>query len=184
VIGRADVFGAGVAFGATMHINTAVMQMSGSCSVIKATDLVKAASASETLRRELFMREQFLLAQAQQSAACNAKHEIPQRLATWLLRVHDRAQQDELSLTQEFLGQMLGVQRASVSIAAAALQDAGIIQYRRGSIRIVDQKRLEASACECFETLRAQFDRMFPSDHPTSERIRLPDEVGKPAPAV
>jgi CRP-like cAMP-binding protein len=184
VIGRADVFGAGAAFGAKHHINNAVCQMPGSFSVIKAADLANAAAQSETLRRELFKREQFLLAQAQQSAACNARHDIPQRLATWLLRVHDRAQQEELALTQEFLGQMLGVQRASVSIAAAALQDAGIIQYRRGSIRILDQKRLEASACECFDALRMQFERMFPADHAVLERARVMDDAGKPIAAV
>jgi CRP-like cAMP-binding protein len=161
VVGRADVFGAGAIFGARHHVNSAVVQMPGSASVIKAADLVSAANRSETLRRTLFLHDQFILAQAQQSAACNARHEIPQRLATWLLRVHDRAQQDELNLTQEFLSQMLGVQRASVSIAAKAMQDAGLIQYRRGTIRITDMANLEAVACECYAVLRGQFERTF-----------------------
>jgi CRP-like cAMP-binding protein len=161
VVGRADVFGAGAVFGATHHVNRAAVQMPGSASVIKVADLVAAANKSESLRRTLFLHDQFILAQAQQSAACNARHQIPERLATWLLRVHDRALQDDLNLTQEFLSQMLGVQRASVSIAAKAMQDAGLIQYRRGTIHITDMAKLESVACECYAALRSQFERMI-----------------------
>jgi CRP-like cAMP-binding protein len=163
VIGRTDVFGASVALGAKLHVNTGVVQMPGSALVIKAADLAAAAKKSETLRHELFLSDQFVLAQAQQSAACNARHDIPQRLATWLLRVRDRAQQEDLPLTQEYLAQMLGVQRASVSIAAGALQEAGMIRYRRGHIHIVDVARLKQTACECYAAVRAQYERTFPA---------------------
>ena len=166
VVGRTDVFGAAVVFGAKLHVNTGVVQMPGSALVIKAADLVAAARKSETLRNELFLHDQFILAQAQQSAACNARHDIPQRLATWLLRVRDRAQQEDLPLTQEFLAQMLGVQRASVSIAAGEQQEAGLIRYRRGHIQIMDSAKLEQVACECYASLRAQYDRTFPVRHP------------------
>ena len=165
VVGRTDVFGASVALGAKLHVNTGVVQMPGSALVIKAADLVAATRKSETLRNELFLNDQFILAQAQQSAACNARHDIPQRLATWLLRVRDRAQQEDLSLTQEFLSQMIGVQRASVSIAAGVLQDAGMIRYRRGHIQITDPARLKQVACECYAAVRAQYDRTFPAQH-------------------
>jgi CRP-like cAMP-binding protein len=163
VVGRTDVFGASVALGARLHVNTGVVQMPGSALVIKAADLAAAARKSETLRHDLFLNDQFVLAQAQQSAACNARHDIPQRLATWLLRVGDRSQQEDLPLTQEFLAQMLGVQRASVSIAAGALQEAGMIKYRRGHIQIVDAARLKHVACECYAAVRAQYDRTFPA---------------------
>ena len=163
IIGRQDVFGAAAAFGGKTHINNAVAQMPGSFSMIKVADLINATTKSETLRRDLFLHDQFILAQAQQSAACNARHDITQRLATWLLRVRDRAQQEELALTQEFLGQMLGVQRASVSIAAGAMQEAGMIQYRRGSIHITDTPKLEDTACECCSVLRAHYARLFPA---------------------
>jgi CRP-like cAMP-binding protein len=162
IVGRRDVFGASAAFGAKTHVNRAVAQMPGSFSMIKAADLINAADKSETLRRDLFLHDQFMLAQAQQSAACNARHDITQRLATWLLRVRDRAEQEELALTQEFLSQMLGVQRASVSIAAGAMQQAGMIQYRRGNIQITDTPRLEQTACECFSVLREHYARAFP----------------------
>ena len=166
VVGRTDVFGASAVFGARLHVNTGVVQMPGSALVIRAADLTAAARKSETLRNELFLHDQFILAQAQQSAACNARHDIPQRLATWLLRVRDRAQQEDLPLTQECLAQMLGVQRASVSIAAGELQEAGLIRYRRGHIQITDQERLKQVACECYASLRAQHERTFPARHP------------------
>jgi CRP-like cAMP-binding protein len=156
VIGRSDVFGAGVAFGASLHVNRGVVQMAGTALTIAGTELAEAANKSQALRNELFFQDRFLLAQAQQSAACNARHDIKQRLATWLLRVHDRAQQDDLPLTQEFIGQMIGVQRPSISLAASELQDAGLILYRRGMIRILDLAGLERVACECFATLREQ----------------------------
>lgn len=162
VVGRTDVYGASAALGATLHVNTGIVQMPGSALVIKASDLAAAARKSETLRNHLFLHDQLILAQAQQSAACNARHDIPQRLATWLLRVRDCSQQDDLPLTQEFLAQMLGVQRASVSIAAGALQAAGVIKYRRGHIQIVDTEKLKVVACECYSALRAQYDRTVP----------------------
>ena len=163
VVGRQDVFGAAAAFGAKTHVNSAIMQIPGSASIISAADLVNATNKSETLRRDLFLHDQFVLTQAQQSAACNARHDISQRLATWLLRVRDRAQQEELPLTQDFLSQMLGVQRASVSIAAGAMQEAGMIQYRRGSIHITDTAKLEDTACECYDVLRTHYARTFPA---------------------
>jgi CRP-like cAMP-binding protein len=166
IVGRQDVFGVAAAFGAKTHVNRAVAQMPGSFSVMKAADLINATNKSETLRRDLFLHDQFMLAQAQQLAACNARHDITQRLAALLLRVRDRAQQEELALTQEFLGQMLGVQRASVSIAAGAMQEAGMIQYRRGSIHITDTPKLEQTACECYGVLRAQYARTFPAHAP------------------
>ena len=159
VMGRGDVLGASAAFGCERHVNTAVVQMAGSASVVSAIDLKKAAEASSDIRRGLADQVQLLLAQAQQTAACNTRHRISQRLGTWLLRISDRVQQDELQLTQEYLSQMLGVQRASVSLAAAQLQDEGIIQYRRGRIRLTDRKRLEHVACECYSALRKQYDR-------------------------
>ena len=165
VVGRTDVFGASVALGGRLHVNTGVVQMPGSALVIKADILTNAAGKSETLRNQLFLHDQFILAQAQQSAACNARHDIPQRLATWLLRVRDRAQQEDLPLTQEFLAQMLGVQRASVSIAAGEMQKAGLIRYRRGHIQITDVPGLKQVACECYASLRAQYDRTFPPPH-------------------
>jgi CRP-like cAMP-binding protein len=85
-----------------------------------------------------------------QSTACNARHSVDQRLARWLLTAHDRVGQDEFPLTQEFAAMMLGASRPTVTIAAGALQRAGLLAYRRGIVRIVNRARLEAAACECY----------------------------------
>jgi len=170
LIGRSGMLGAGVAFDSKTYLNVAIVQMPGKGFAMKASALTKAAEASETLRVALFRQEQYLLAQAQQTAACNAKHQIPARLSTWLLRVRDASREEDLALTQEFLGQMLGVQRASISLVAATLQDAGLIRYRRGHVRITDLTKLEATACECYAALRVQYKRLFPDTEMTAPK--------------
>jgi len=90
-------------------------------------------------------------------------HPMKQRLCRWLLMTHDRVGTDEFLLTQEFLAQMLGVRRPTVNIAGTALQKAGLIRYSRGRITIVDRKRLEGAACECYAAIRREFKRALPS---------------------
>ena len=96
-----------------------------------------------------------------QSGACNRFHTIQQRLCRWLLTSQDRARSSEIQSTQEPLSQTLGVNRGSASQAASALQRAGLISYRRGRITILDRSRLEAAACECYRTVKGEFDRFF-----------------------
>jgi CRP-like cAMP-binding protein len=163
IVGREEIFGSSGALGAKCHVSRAIVQMPGSGSIINTADLTQLARQSNTLHRALVVHEQFLLAQAQQTAACNARHEIQQRLAAWLLRVSDRSGRDQLAITQEFLAQMLGVQRASVTIAAGALKDAGLISYRRGRIVIDNRAELENLACECYAAIRTQYERTIGS---------------------
>jgi CRP-like cAMP-binding protein len=101
------------------------------------------------------------LAQAQQSAACNATHTLEERLSRWLLRCRDLLDSDEIPLTQEFLAEMLGVRRTSVTLVASALQRSGLIQYRRGHIRLLDLEGLRESACECYATIKAHAGRLL-----------------------
>jgi CRP-like cAMP-binding protein len=101
---------------------------------------------------------------AAQSTACNRLHPVEERLARWLLMTHDRVGSDELNLTQQILSEMLGVRRASVTTAAGVLQKAGLIEYRRGHIRVLDRSGLEAAACECYRVVRREFDRLLGSD--------------------
>ena len=96
-----------------------------------------------------------------QSAACNRLHSIEERLCRWLLMTHDRVGADQFPLTQEFMGQMLGVRRASVSMAAAILQKAGFVRYSRGKMTICDRAGMEDSACECYGIVKAEFDRLL-----------------------
>jgi CRP-like cAMP-binding protein len=104
---------------------------------------------------------QALMSMIARSVACNALHSIPQRACRWLLTTHDRVATDHFLLTQEFLGQMLGVTRASVNEVARELQDAGAIEYTRGRITIVNRSDLEARSCECYSVVRSEFDELL-----------------------
>lgn len=119
-------------------------------------------SAAQEFRRrdrfhDLLLRyAQSQLIQASQSAACNARHNLQQRLSRWLLACRDRVSFEVLPLTQEFLAIMLGVERPAVSVVAGKLQDQGLIEYSRGRVRIVDPPKLEALSCECYQILRRE----------------------------
>src|SRR4051794_29160320 len=114
----------------------------------------------EPLHSVLIRHEQVLLAQAQQSAGCNASHTVEARMCRWLLRIRDLTGSDEMELTQEFLSQMLGVRRTSVSLVANTLQKADFIRYRRGHIKIVDADKLKSGACECYEKVKQRYETL------------------------
>jgi CRP-like cAMP-binding protein len=104
---------------------------------------------------------QALMSMIARAVACNALHSVQQRACRWLLTTHDRVGVDEFLLTQEFLGQMLGVTRASVNEVARDLQDAGAIRYTRGRISILDRRELELRSCNCYMVIRTEFDRLL-----------------------
>lgn len=126
------------------------------------------ATSIDTAAREFRRRERFhhlllryaqsQLLQAAQSAGCNARHNVQQRLSRWLLACRERVTADVMPLTQEFLAIMLGVERPAVSVVAGKLQDQGLIEYSRGRVRIVDSPGLKAVACECYQVLRTEKD--------------------------
>jgi CRP-like cAMP-binding protein len=161
IIGSRGALGAEAVFGARQSIHTAVAQFAGRAWKLAAEDARALAAASDEFRAALFAEQQYLLAQAQQTAACNAKHSIRQRLSSWLLRVRDEFGNGELLMTQEMLAKMLGVQRASISTFASKLQDKGLLRYRRGRLQIADTDGLEGCACECHKALREHFRRLF-----------------------
>ena len=107
-----------------------------------------------------YIQAQFV--QVSQRMACVALHSIPERCSRWLLLTHDRVGDREFPLTQEFLAQMLGVRRASVTLAAGALQNAGLIRYSRGRVTILDRDGLESAACECYGIIRRELERLLP----------------------
>jgi CRP-like cAMP-binding protein len=100
--------------------------------------------------------------QVSQQVACNGLHSVEQRCARWLLLTHDRVGTDDFPMTHEFLAQMLGVRRASVTVTAGILQKAGFVEFRRGSVRVVDREGLEGAACECYGVTREVYDRLLP----------------------
>ena len=95
------------------------------------------------------------------SSACLRFHPVEQRLCRWILATHDRVGEHTLPLTQEFLALMLGVQRPSVSLAAATLQKAGLIRYRRGVIEVLDRAGLESASCSCYRVVRSELERLL-----------------------
>jgi CRP-like cAMP-binding protein len=103
---------------------------------------------------------QVVIAQMMQTTACNALHQVQQRCARWLLMTHDRMHEHDFNLSHEFLAVMLGVQRPTVSVVAATLQDAGLIGYTHGRVTVRDRRGLETAACECYPIIRAHFDRL------------------------
>jgi CRP-like cAMP-binding protein len=161
MIGREGVVGSLSALDSNVSISRAIVQIAGSASVIDAEHIRHLAEHRVAFRTTLIKHEQILLAQSQQSAACNAIHTIEARLSRWLLRCRDLTDSEDLPLTQEFIAQMLGVRRTSVSIVANTLQQAGLIKYKRGHIRVLDLEGLRESACECYWTVKSLSDRLI-----------------------
>ena len=128
--------------------------------------LQQEVSRGNALLHSLLLYTQALITQISQTAVCNRLHPVAERLSRWLLLCHDRAESDELLMTQEFIAAMLGGRRESVTVAACHLQDAGLIQYARGHIRIIDRKRLEANACECYQIVKNECDRLVGTRRP------------------
>ena len=127
-----------------------VAQIDGSAFRIDGETLLGLLSQSPKLEKSLQQYAQISAMQVTQIAACNRLHEVHERLARWLLMSADRVDSSALPLTQEFLGQMLGTRRSSVTVSAGILQKAGIIAYGRGDVKIIDRSRLEEAACECY----------------------------------
>jgi CRP-like cAMP-binding protein len=122
----------------------------------------RAAVASDGALVPLLNRyTQAMFVQVAQTAACNRVHPVDRRCARWLLQTHDRVGEDAYMLTQEFLAQMLGVRRPSVNAAARTLQEAGLIKYVRGRIRILDREGLESASCACYGIIHREFDRLL-----------------------
>ena len=162
-IGRWGIIGASAALGAKSAVARAVVQLPGTAAWISAAHFHAAAGQSAAIRDLVVRYNDILLGQIQQSVACNALHAMEARLCRWLLQTHDCIDGNAIPLTQEFLGQMLGVRRTTVTIAARLLQGAGLIRYRRGLIHILDRQALEEIACECYAATRSKAEKLFPS---------------------
>jgi len=161
MIGSDGVVGAPEAMCDGIALTDAVVLCPGAASVLSATDLKMLAGQSVAWQHLLARHHQALLAQSQQSVACNASHSVEERLARWLLRAHELWQGETLPMTQELLARMLGVQRNAVSIVAHALQQTGVIRYSRGQIEITDLPALRKTACECYQVAKAKQDRLL-----------------------
>jgi CRP-like cAMP-binding protein len=154
--GKEGFVGLPLVVGLSSSATRAVVQVAGFAFRLSAASLARALRKSPNLEKSLNRYSQHLILQASQIAACNRLHRVEQRMARWLLMSQDRIGGDIVPLTQEFLSHMLGTRRASVTVAAGALQTAGLVKYTRGSVTIVNRKQLQNAVCECYKILIRQ----------------------------
>jgi CRP-like cAMP-binding protein len=155
-VGCEGVVGAMAGLGLYKSLVRVVVQLPVGVTKISATQFRKAAAASDAIRNLCVQYNEVLLSQARVTAACNAMHVIEERFCRWMLQSADRAGSGTVNLTQEFLAEMLGVRRTSVTEVASKIQAAGVINYSRGMINILDRPALERMSCECYQTLLDQ----------------------------
>jgi len=155
-VGREGVVGAMAGLGLYRSLVRVVVQLPIGVTKIPAAQFRKAVAQSDALRDLCIQYNEVLLSQARVTAACNALHNIEARFCRWLLQTADRAGGDRITLTQEFLAEMLGVRRSSVTEVASKIQGTGIISYSRGVINILDRPAVEKMSCECYQTLLEQ----------------------------
>lgn len=160
-IGNEGMVGIPLFLGADRNGTRAIVQVPGAAMRMTSAAFLAKVGPDSTLHHLLHQYTQTLMTQMAQGVLCNRLHAIDRRCARWLLQTRDRVSADEFALTQEFLGQMLGVRRQSVNVVQSLLQRAGLISYSRGSITILDRPGLEAASCECYAIIRDEFDRLF-----------------------
>jgi CRP-like cAMP-binding protein len=154
--GKEGFIGLPLVVGLSTSPTRVVAQVAGSAFKIRASDFARALRRCPQLEKKLNRFTHAMTMQATQVAACNRVHEVEERLARWLLMSQDRLGGDCVPLTQEFLAHMLGTRRASVTVAAGILQKAGLIQYTRGEVNVVNRSELENATCECYQAMVLQ----------------------------
>lgn len=161
MIGNEGMLGAHVALGVPTPATFAQVQAAGSAWRMPADHFKSELGSSAPLQRSIHRYLHVMILQGVSMARCSRFHTLNQRLARWLLMTQDRAHSDTFSVTQELMGSMLGVRRSGVTMAAAALQSRGIIEYVRGEVTILDRKSLEAAACTCYAADRRSYSRFL-----------------------
>ena len=160
-VGCEGMVGLPVLFGSESSVSRAIVQIAGQADRMDAAVLTREAMRHASLRRALYLYAQGFVTQISQSTACNRLHSAEQRLARWLLICRDRTGNDDLPMTHETMALMLGVRRATITESAGLLQRRGMIRYRRGLVSVLDRVGLEATACECYDIVRNEFDRLL-----------------------
>lgn len=160
-IGNEGFVGLDLLMGADVAMDTTVCQVAGDSFRMRALHFKDALVQDPSLRQIAQRSLQTYVSQMSQTVACNRLHTIEQRFSRWVLMTHDRVKKDQFHLTQEFLADMLGVHRPSVSLVAGAFQQAGLIQYTRGNLTILNRSALEQSSCECYATVRMRTQQIL-----------------------
>jgi CRP-like cAMP-binding protein len=162
MVGSEGAIGINVGLGSRIASVTALVQVSGVTFKISASRFRAVAAESKHLQELLVRYNEMQMGQIQQTAACNALHDVGSRLSRWLLQTSDRTNSDTIPFTREFLGKMLGVRRGTVSAVASGFENAGLIETHRGEIKLLDRERLKKEACYCYDYLRKHVDRLVP----------------------
>jgi CRP-like cAMP-binding protein len=173
LIGAEGVAGVSVVLGATTSYSETMCQTGGAAHKMSVAAFKEVIASTPRLYDLLLRYVHVFHVQVAQTAACNAHHELGQRLSRWLLAAHDRSGIPELSLTQDLIAVMLGVRRSTVSIAAGTLQKAGVIRYQHGKITILDRIGLENAACECYAAVVKEYRHMMGTDPAVVEAAAL-----------
>lgn len=160
-VGNEGMVGLTLFLGSNVSRRKAFNQIPGESLQIGADEFLAEVERSPALQKILRRYTLGYLNQVAQTAACNRLHAVEQRLCRWILMCQDRVGSNTLNLTQQFLAEMLGVRRASVTVAAARLQKIGLISYRRGTIEVRDRPGLERTACECYGVVRGEYERLL-----------------------
>jgi CRP-like cAMP-binding protein len=160
-VGNEGMVGITVLLGSETSEETATTQIPGTAIVVETSAFLRCIRENDRFARRLYRYTAALLAFASLTAACNRVHTLPERCARWLLLTHDRVDSDSFPLTQEFMAQMLGARRPTISVVASNLQEEGLIRYVRGVITIVDRAGLEAATCSCYHLQRENYARLL-----------------------
>jgi CRP-like cAMP-binding protein len=162
VVGNDGAIGVALFMGGATMTNRAIVQSAGSAYRLTRKRIEEELARHGDMLHVLLRYTQALITQMAQTAVCNRHHSVDQQLCRWLLLSLDRLSSNKLIMTQELIANMLGVRREGVTEAAGKLQKAGVIEYRRGRITVLDRPRLEAMSCECYEVVRKETDRLLP----------------------
>jgi len=162
-VGNEGMLGTPLVLGARASPVEAVIQVPGELLKLRRAELEAELAGNGALRSAAQRFAQVLTNQVAQSVLCNRVHTIDERLCRWFLMAHDRAGTPEIELTQNFVAQMLGVRRPSVTLAIGMLQKAGLITYSRGRLVVLDRRGLEAAACECYGIVQQETERLLAS---------------------
>jgi CRP-like cAMP-binding protein len=163
-IGREGALGLMAAVAPRQSLSRAIVQTPVRTARMSAAALHEAWEKSPAIKQLVDRHSEALFGHAIQSVACNALHSVEARFCRWLLTCHDRISSDTVALTQEFLADMLGVQRTTVTAVARTLQEKGVIRYRRGVVDIMDRAGLEALTCECYGVIHRTYERLLPAE--------------------
>jgi CRP-like cAMP-binding protein len=166
VVGNDGAIGVALFMGGATTTNRAIVQSAGSAYRLTKRRIEQEFARHGEMLHVLLRYTQALITQMAQTAVCNRHHSVDQQLCRWLLLSLDRLSSNQLSMTQELIANMLGVRREGVTEAAGKLQNAGVIEYRRGKITVLDRPRLEGMSCECYEVVKRETDRLLPERRP------------------